>query len=96
LSRVRRVVAGGVASALMLSVAAFPAMAIGDKFVPAGECANSLSAVGTPQGQANPGFDNTGGRVGAPAAVDPGESDTQGAQGDVRSGENANNCQSTA
>ncbi len=47
----------------MLSVAAFPALAIGDGPTPAGECANSTSAVGTPQGDPNPGLDNTGGRV---------------------------------
>ncbi len=56
LSRVRRVVAAGVASALMLSVTAFPALAIGDGPTPAGECANSLNAVGTPQ-QGAQGFE---------------------------------------
>ena len=50
LSRVGRVIAGGVVSALMLPIAAFPALAIGDGPTPAGECANSTSAVGTPQG----------------------------------------------
>jgi len=85
-----------VASALMLSVAAFPALAIGDGPTPAGECANSTSAVGTPQGGANPGFDNTGGRISAPVSKNnPGEADTI-AQGDVRSGDNSNNCQSAA
>ncbi|MEJ7871161.1 MAG: hypothetical protein WKF67_02795 [Rubrobacteraceae bacterium] len=96
MSRVRRVVAGGVVSALMLSVAAFPALAIGDGPTPAGECANSTSAVGTPQGGANPGFDNTGGRISAPVSKNnPGQADTI-AQGDVRSGDNSNNCQSAA
>ena len=96
MSRVRRVVAGGVVSALMLSVVAFPALAIGDGPTPAGECANSTSAVGTPQGGANPGFDNTGGRISAPVSKNnPGQADTI-AQGDVRSGENSNNCQSAA
>ena len=96
MSRVRRVVAGGMVSALMLSVAAFPALAIGDGPTPAGECANSTSAVGTPQGEANPGFDNTGGLISAPVSQkNPGQADTI-AQGDVRSGENSNNCQSAA
>ena len=84
MGRVRRVVAGGVVSALMLSVAAFPALAIGDGPTPAGECANSTSAVGTPQGGANPGFDNTGERIGAPVSgTNPGVS--EGAKGDARS-----------
>ncbi len=84
MSRAKRVAAAALASAMMLAVAALPALAIGDKFVPAGECANSSSAVGTPQGQANPGFDNTGGRVGAPvSATNPGVS--EGAQGDAHS-----------
>ena len=96
LKRVRRVVAVAGASALMLSVAAFPALAIGDGPTPAGECANSTSAVGTPQGNPNPGFDNTGGLISAPVSKNnPGEADTI-AQGDVRSGENADNCQSAA
>ncbi len=94
--RVKRVVAVGVSSALMLSVAAFPALAIGDGPTPAGECANSTSAVGTPQGNPNPGFDNTGGLISAPVSKNnPGAADTI-AQGDVRSGENSNNCQSAA
>ena len=83
----------GVSSALMLSIAAFPALAIGDGPTPAGECANSTSAVGTPQGNPNPGFDNTGGLISAPVSKNnPGEADTI-AQGDVRS---APNCQSAA
>ena len=96
MSNVRRVVAGGVVSALMLSFAAFPALAIGDGPTPAGECANSTSAVGTPQGGANTGFDNTGGRISAPVSKNnPGQADTI-AQGDARSGDNSNNCQSAA
>jgi hypothetical protein len=102
LSRVRRVVAGGVASALMVSVAAFPALAIGDgKVAPgAGEgCARSESAVGTPQGEANPGFVNTGtnsdsqrvGLMGPVSAKNPGVS--TGAEGDEASDGNATeNC----
>ena len=83
----------GVSSALMLSIAAFPALAIGDEPTPAGECANSTSAVGTPQGNPNPGFDNTGGLISAPVSKNnPGEADTI-AQGDARS---APNCQSAA
>ncbi len=97
MSRVRRVVAGGVASALMVSVAAFPALAIGDGPTPAGECANSTSAVGTPQGGPNPGITqaepivgpNEGG--GAVSANNPGVS--TGARGDANSDPN---CQSTA
>ncbi len=81
------------ASALMLSVVAFPALAIGDGPTPAGECANSTSAVGTPQGDPNPGLDNTGGRVSAPVSKNnPGKADTI-AQGDARSDPN---CQSAA
>ena len=95
MKRVRQVVAVAGASALMLSVAAFPALAIGDGPTPAGECANSTSAVGTPQGDANPGFDNTDGRVGAPVSNNNPGLNSPGAQGDVRAGENADNCQST-
>ncbi len=99
LKKVRRVVAVSVSSALMLSVAAFPALAIGDGKVPAGGvngeegCAMSASAVGTPQGGANPGFDNTGGRIGLPVSdKNPGES--TGAEGDEASAGNAtDNCQ---
>ena len=86
MKRVRRVVAVGVSSALLLSVAAFPALAIGDGPTPAGECANSANAVGTPQatGGKNPGFPNTDGRVGAPVSgTNLGVS--EGAQGDTRS-----------
>jgi hypothetical protein len=81
------------ASALMLSVAAFPALAIGDGPTPAGECANSTSAVGTPQGGANPGFDNTDGRVGAPVSDNNPGLNSPGAQGDANSDPN---CQSAA
>jgi hypothetical protein len=89
----------------MLSVAAFPALAIGDGVVPAGGingeegCAMSSSAVGTPQGGANPGFDNTGtnsdsqrvGLMGPVSAKNPGVS--EGAEGDVASAGNSDNCQ---
>ncbi len=95
--RVKQVVAVAGASALMLSVAAFPALAIGDGPTPAGECANSTSAVGTPQGGANPGITqadpvvgpNEGG--GAVSANNQGVS--TGAKGDANSDPN---CQSTA
>lgn len=89
----------------MLSVVAFPALAIGDGVVPAGGikgeegCAMSSSAVGTPQGGANPGFDNTGtnsdsqrvGLNGPVSATNPGVS--TGAEGDEASDGNATeNC----
>ncbi len=93
LRRVKRVVAVVGASALMLSVAAFPALAIGDGPTPAGECANSTSAVGTPQGGANPGFDNTDGRVGPPVSNNNPGLNSPGAQGDANSDPN---CQSAA
>ena len=51
MSRVRRVVAGGVASALMLSVAAFPALATNDPTVPAAECSGNPKVVGQPFGR---------------------------------------------
>ncbi len=55
--------------------------------------AYSTSAVGTPQGDPNPGLDNTGGRVSAPVSKNnPGKADTI-AQGDARSDPN---CQSAA
>ena len=100
LKRVRRVVAVGVSSALMLSVAAFPALAIGDAKVPAEECSGNINVVGTPQGKANPGITqaepvvgpNEGG--GPVSANNPGES--TGAKGDERSGINSTNCQSAA
>lgn len=52
----------------------------------------SASAVGTPQGGANPGFDNTGDRIGPPVSGNnPGES--TGAEGDEASAGNAtDNC----
>ncbi len=43
-------------SALLLAVASVPALAINDRLVPAGGCAQSDSAVGTPQGGDNPGL----------------------------------------
>ncbi len=90
MSIVKRMVIGGAASALMMSAVAFPALAIGDGPTPAGECANSTSAVGTPQGGSNPGFDNTDGRIGAPVSgTNPGVS--EGARGDANSDPN---CQS--
>ena len=90
----------------MLSVAAFPALAIGDGPTPAGECTNSLNAVGTPQqgaqgfegNKTNPGFlqaepiaGPTEADGGPVSASNPGVS--TGAKGDLNSDPN---CQSTA
>ena len=45
MSRARRVVAAGVTSALMLSVAAFPALAIHNPRIPADECATNAATI---------------------------------------------------
>ncbi len=93
------------ASALMLSVAAFPALAIGDGPTPAGECANSANAVGTPQqgAQGEEGSKTNPGLLQAEPIVGPGEAGggpvsannpgkSTGAKGDANS---SPNCQST-
>ncbi len=76
------------ASALMLSFTAFPALAIGDGKVPADNCSGNVNAVGTPQGDPNPGLALTD-QVGPPASgnnpgqeFSPGET---GAEGEEKS-----------
>jgi len=71
-------------SALMLGVVSGPALAINDALVPAGHCAKSSSAVGTPQGEPNPGLATTD-KVGPPASNNnPGQGST-GAKGEENS-----------
>ena len=94
MSRARRVVAAGVASALMLSVAAFPALAINNGRVPADQCApERASVVGLPQDMANPGLAQST-QVGGPASVNnPGQEmspGVTGAEGEERSAEGLN------
>jgi hypothetical protein len=56
----RKLITGAIVAAA-LAVPATPAFAIHDPFgPPAGECANSDSAIGTPGGGANPGSPNLG------------------------------------
>jgi hypothetical protein len=55
----RKLIAGAVVAAA-LAVPATPAFAIHDPNVPAGSCAHSPSAVGTPGGGANPGSPDLG------------------------------------
>ncbi len=84
MSRVKRLVAATLMSALMLGVVSGPALAINDALVPAGHCAESSSAVGTPQGQPNPGLATTD-KVGPPASNNnPGHGST-GAKGEENS-----------
>ncbi len=101
----RRVVAGGVASALMLSVAAFPALATNDGTVPADTASCNPKAVGqpfSPTGNAtdigpSPVSDDpaTSGSDPGPASVDnPGQARSQGdtgAEGQEKS-QAPNNC----
>jgi hypothetical protein len=56
-----------VGSAVAVLIGATPVYAINDGRVPARDCANSLSAVGTPGGASNPGLAIS--PVGAPAAT---------------------------
>ncbi len=74
MSRVRRVVAGGVASALMLSVAAFPALANNDGTVPADDCSGNPNTVGQPVNDQNDG--------GEPNATDHGPAPVTGPASD--------------
>jgi hypothetical protein len=84
MSRVKRLVATTLMSALVLGMVSGPALAINDALVPAGHCANSSSAVGTPQGGPNPGLDTTD-KVGPPASDNnPGHGST-GAKGEENS-----------
>ena len=72
----------------MLSVAAFPALAIGDGKVPADNCSGNVNAVGTPEGDPNPGLVQTD-QVGPPASGNnPGVS--TGAEGQEMSEEGLN------
>ena len=81
--RAKRLVAIALTSALVLVTAAFPALAINDGRVPAEECSDNPTAVGTPQGGPNPGL-AVSEPVGPPASANnPGQS--QGAQGEERS-----------
>ena len=83
MKRVRRVAAVVGASALMLSVAAFPALASNNGKVPADECSGNMNVVGTPRGEANPGLAQTD-QVGPPASANnPGQS--AGAEGQHKS-----------
>jgi len=68
MSRVKRLVATALVSTFMLGLVSAPALAINDAKVPAGDCSNSSSAVGTPQGSDNPGLVTT-------PQVDPAASD---------------------
>ena len=84
MSRLKRLVAASLMSALMLGVVSSPALAINDALVPAGHCAQSSSAVGTPQGGPNPGLATTD-KVGPPASDNnPGQGST-GAKGEENS-----------
>ncbi len=81
--RTKRLAAVVLTSALILGAAAFPALAINDGRVPADECSGNPSAVGTPQGNPNPGL-AVSDPVGPPASDNnPGQS--TGAQGEARS-----------
>ena len=72
--------AAALAAAL---VAATPAYAINDGRVPADECSDNPSAVGTPGGEPNPGLAQSE-QVGPPASANnPGRS--SGARGEERS-----------
>jgi hypothetical protein len=56
LRRTKRLSAATLTSALILGSVAFPALAINDGRVPTDECSGNPSAVGTPQGNPNPGL----------------------------------------
>ena len=57
MSRAKKIAAAALTSAMMLTMMASPALAIGDKFVPANTCSGeNPNAVGTPGGNPNPGL----------------------------------------
>ncbi len=80
----------GVSSALMLSVAAFPALAINNPLVPADACApENASVVGLPQDMPNPGLAQSTQVAGPASKNNPGvstgalgEASAEGAQED--------------
>jgi hypothetical protein len=86
LSKVKRVFAAALVSALMLVLLSMPALAINDSFVPANECSGNPKSVGEPTGVAgqNPGI-NTAEPVSAPVSdANPGHGST-GAKGEENS-----------
>lgn len=81
--RAKMLVVVTLTSAFVLGTTAFPALAINDGRVPAEECSGNPTAVGTPQGNPNPGL-AVSEPVGPPASeANPGQSG--GAQGEARS-----------
>ena len=81
--RTKRLAAVALTSALILGSVAFPALAINDDRTPADECSGNPSAVGTPQGNPNPGLAESD-PVDPPASEDNPAQST-GAQGETRS-----------